>query len=108
MPTALTKKCEAIFAPFVGGVDQRAQGTHAHAATSVGVRAFVDMHNDGSEIRVFEFLEVDHAGIVAEWTTGSATTIIEAAITAALAAESHTEPMSATQRTNLVKKSEAY
>lgn len=108
MATARTLKVQPIYGPAVAGVDEKLVGAHAHQATPIGVRAVVDMHDDGSEVRMWEFLESDHAGIVSEWQTGTATTIVEAAITSALGSDSHTEPYSSTQRTNLVRKSEAY
>jgi hypothetical protein len=107
MPTARTLKVQPIYRPQVSG-EEKLIGAHAHAATPVGVRARVDMYDDGSEVRWWEFLESDHAGIVAEWQAGTATTIVEAAITAALAADSHTSPYSSAQRTNLVRNDEAY
>jgi hypothetical protein len=101
MATA-TLRVGPLYGPLVAGVDQRIQGAGAHGATMIGVYAIVDMHSDGTEIRKFEMLEADYAGIVAEWTTGSLTAVFAASLATEIAADSHTEPINATQRTNLV------
>ena len=87
--------------PLASG-DEKELGCGQRRATPVGVFAIMDMHGDGTEIEYAELLEADYTGIVAEFQTGSATTVLEASIDAWETAESHTEPITSTQRTNIV------
>jgi hypothetical protein len=65
------------------------------------IEFLVDLHEDGSVQVWLEAHESDHTGIIAEWNTGSATTLIEAAMVSEIQSYSQTDHLSATQRTKL-------
>ncbi len=66
----------------------------------------MDLDDDGRRIVSVLLTEVTHAGIVAEYVAGTATTLMEAAldteIQAIVEGTDITEFLSATQKTNLV------
>jgi len=68
------------------------------------VRVEVDLDNDGRRVATLKIAEGDHAGVIAEYETGSSTTLLEAAIDTEVAALSDVDELSSTQKTNLIGK----
>ena len=74
--------------------------------------AVVDMDDNGRRIYSILLKESDYTGLIAEWTTGSATTIAENAVETEIAAlvegtDVH-DMMTSTQKANLIRKSVAW
>jgi len=71
------------------------------AAAENAIEVLVDVHEDGRVLEWLTLLESDYTGIVAEFTTGSATTLLNSSTDTELAAFSQTDHLSSTQRSNL-------
>jgi len=58
----------------------------------------LDLDNDGRRMLDVVFTEDDHTGLIAEYTTGTATTILDAAVVSHLSGLGDYEYLSATQK----------
>lgn len=58
----------------------------------------MDLDGDGTRLVNVTLDEADHAGLIAEWETGTATTVLSAAIDAELALISDPDELSTAQR----------
>lgn len=71
------------------------------AVEADGLVVTVDLDNDGLRPADLHLLESEYSGLIAEFETGSATTILDASIATALAAHTQEDSLSATQRSYL-------
>lgn len=65
---------------------------------AAGLIVRVDLDGDGQRVTELELLEADYSGLIAEFETGSATTVLDASIATAVAAHTQDDPLSTTQR----------
>lgn len=75
-----------------------APGSMGASVDAAGLVVSVDLDNDGQRIAQLELLEADYTGLIAEFETGSATTVLDASIATAVAAHTQEDHLSATQR----------
>lgn len=71
--------------------------------------ARVDLESDGNRIIDVKLDEANHTGLIAEWTAGTATTILEAALDLEIqnideGTDIPSHPMSGTQQTNIINR----
>jgi hypothetical protein len=69
-----------------------------NAVSMVGVLVRLDLDNNGRRVVDRPLLETVYAGLVAEFNTGSATTVLDASIATDLATIANTDTISSTQR----------
>lgn len=93
----------SVHRPLVGNVTGGSATADAVQLANY-IRAEVDLDNDGRRRAVLTIQEADHAGVIAEYEAGSATTLLEAALDTEVAALSDVDELSSTQKTNLIGK----
>lgn len=71
------------------------------AVEAEGLIVTIDLDGNGYRTAQIELLEDDYSGLMAEFATGSATTVLNASIATALAAHTQDDPLSTTQRSYL-------
>lgn len=88
-------------------------GSNGRTVYDDALIATVDLDDDGRRIVQVLLKESDYTGLIAEWNTGSATTILEGALDVEIPAinegdEIPADFMTATQKTNVIRKSVAW
>lgn len=76
-------------------------GVRTQLTPAAHLVAVLDIDNDGRRIETFVLQEADYTGLISEWETGTATTVLDGAIDTVLAARSEDEPLSSAQKSYL-------
>jgi hypothetical protein len=90
-----------------------ASGSNGKTITDAALIATVDLDDDGRRVVQLVLKGTDHAGLISEWGTGTATTILESALDTEIAAVNEGDEivadfLSATQKANVIRKSVAW
>lgn len=78
-----TTKIILVRRPQMNVVDANGDTTGTDAADFIEIT--MDRFGKGTNVQVFQFPFADHAGLQAEWEAGTATTVLDAVVAAAMA-----------------------